>query len=703
MGILLRVLAGSAGADPAPKHVLLLFTDHGQRTNFLDVFEASLRSQEPGPITFYEAYLESPQRDDASYLQSAADTLRRKYSGLKLDVVVAAGPYALQFAMKYRDTIFPGVPIAFTGLATRQFAGQSWPGVTGLTTPVGLGETIDLALRLQPDTTTVAVIAPKEDLYWLEATHNELLRYHDRIKEVYFHGPPSRELFEKVTALPAQTIVLFHLAPPASGQPPLAGLDLIDAVAQKMPTYSAWRSLCLGHGCIGGAYGDSAKETVHVAELTARLLAGERPENIPVVNAASLTVQVDSRALQRWHIPESSLPPGSEVLFQEPSLWERGRRYFIAGAVVIALQTVLISALFWQRAQKRKADWALRRSEQKFSKSFRRSPLAVTITRLSDARYVEVNDAFEQQTGWTRQDVIGRTPFDIHLWENPDERTSMVEQLRTTGHVRDLEFRARRKDGTIITALGSAELIDVNGEPCALCVAADITERKLAEEALAGVGRKLIEAQEAERAHIARELHDDINQRVAVLAMNLHMLRQELPPSEIDTGERLDDAYEEVRTLAADIQALSHRLHSSRLEYVGLKGAVTGFCRDLSERQKLKIELRVDNLPDTLPPETSLCLYRVLQEAVHNALKYSGTGECDVSLTGTAADIQLIVRDSGAGFDPDNLKGQGLGLISMRERLRLVNGQLSIESRPRHGTTIRASVPVETRVPVLSR
>jgi PAS domain S-box-containing protein len=703
VGMLLCVLAGSASAAPAPKNVVVLFSDFGQRTNFLDLFETSLRSQVPVPITFYEAYLDSPQGGDASYLRSEADTLRRRYNGLKLDAVIAVGPSALQFAFQYRDSIFPAVPIAFTGLATRQFAGQTWPGVTGLTTPVGLGETIDLALRLQPDTTTVAVIAPREDPYWLAATHTELLRYHDRIRELYFYGPANRELFERVTALPAHTIVLFHFAPPVSGQPPLAGLDLIDAVAAKMPTYSAWRSLCLGHGCIGGAYGDSAKEIVHSAELTARLLAGVRAESIPVVNAASLTVQVDWRALQRWHLPVSSLPPGSEVLYQEPSLWERGRRYFIAGAAVIALQTLLICALFWQRAQKRKTEGALRQSEQKFSKSFRRSPLAVTLTRLSDDRYLDVNDTFEQQTGWTRQDVIGRTPFDLHLWETPDERMSMVEQLRTTGTVRDLEFRARKKDGTIITVLGSAELIDVDGEPCALCVAADITERKLAEEALAGVGRKLIEAQEAERTHLARELHDDINQRIAVLAMNLHMLRRGLSPSEIDTGERLDNAYEQVRNLAADIQALSHRLHSSRLEYIGLERAVSGFCRELSERQKLKIELHVENLPDALPPETALCLFRVLQEAVHNALKYSGTSECDVTLTGKATDIQLVVRDSGAGFDPDNLKGQGLGLISMRERLRLLKGQLSIESRPQHGTTIRASVPVDMKVPVLSR
>jgi PAS domain S-box-containing protein len=695
LGILLCVLPGSSRAEPTPKNVLMLFTDFGQRTNFLDSFEASLRAQAPGPITFYEASLENPQGGDASYLQSQADTLRRRYSGLTFDAVIASGPSALEFALQYRETLFPGVPIAFNGLATRQFGGKTWPGVTGLTTPVGLGETIDLALRLHPDTTTVAVIAPKKDPYWLAATHTELLRYRNRVKEVYFDGPASRELFQKVTALPDRTVVLFHIAPPASGQPPLAGLDLIDAIAERMPTYSAWRSLCLGRGCIGGAYGDNTKEIVQLAAMTARLLAGERPESIPIANAASLTVQVDWRALQRWRIPESSLPEGSEVLYRELSLWQRGRGYFIAAAAVILLQSVLILALFWQRAQKRKTERALSQSEQKFSKSFRHSPLAVTITRMSDARYIDVNDTFEEQTGWTRQEVIGRTPLDICLWEDPENRVSMTERLRATGHVRDLEFRVRRKNGTVITALGSAELIDVNGEPCALSVAADITERKLAEEALAGVSRKLVEAQEAERTHIARELHDDINQRIALLAINLDLLRRALPASEIDTRREIDDAYEQVADLGTDIQALSHRLHSSKLEYLGLKAAVTGFCRELSQRESLKIQLRVENLPETLSHEISLCLFRVLQEAIHNALKYSGMGECDVSLTGTSTEIQLIVHDSGAGFDPNSVNGHGLGLTSMRERLRLVRGQLSIESRPQHGTTIRASVPVE--------
>jgi hypothetical protein len=138
--------------------------------------------------------------------------------------------------------MFPGVPIVFTAVGTRQFAGQTWPGVTGLTVPVGLGETIDLALRLEPDTYTIAVISAGIR-FWLAAT--------DKVREIDFFGPPGRELHKKVAALPPYTVVLFHLVPAPFGQPPLAGLDLMDAVAKRLPTFSAWPGLGLNHGRIG--------------------------------------------------------------------------------------------------------------------------------------------------------------------------------------------------------------------------------------------------------------------------------------------------------------------------------------------------------------------------------------------------------------------------------------------------------------------
>ncbi len=213
------------------------------------------------------------------------------------------------------------------------------------------------------------------------------------------------------------------------------------------------------------------------------------------------------------------------------------------------------------------------------------------------------------------------------------------------------------------------------------CIAQDITERKLAEEALSTVSQKLIEAQEEERTRIARELHDDIGQRLVLLAWNL--------------GSSNGNLRKQVVDLANDVQALSHQLHSPKLDYLGLAAAAAGFCKELSDRQRVEIEFHSENIPKELPKEISLCLFRVLQEALQNAIKHSGSRQFQVSLRRGASEIELTVRDSGIGFETDEaIKGPGLGLTSMQERLKLVDGKLSIDSKPQRGTTIQARVPL---------
>jgi PAS domain S-box len=712
--LLCAVPCAAATPEPAEKHVLLLFNSRAPDNLplFFGTFAPAVRARVPGLITFHVDYIDPPargvqanfsKREIDSFLASEAETFRRRYAGLKLDLVVATSPTPLEFSVQYRDKIFPGAPIVFTGLGSRQYAGTTWPaGVTGVMLPVGLRETIDLALRLEPDTENVAVISAL-DPFWIEATQQEILRYKGRVKEILLLGPASYDLFKKVVALPPHTVVLFHLASPVFGQPALAGRDLIDAVSERIPTFSAWDFLCLDHGCIGGVYADQTKLLLRTAEIASRVLLGTRPDDIPIVDGPDVQVEVDSRALSRWHIPESRLPPGSRVLYREPSLWEQGRKYFLAGIALIVVQALFIFGLFWQRARRRKAEVELGKSEQKFSKAFRHSPLAKTIARASDGCYVEVNETFELQTGWKRDEVIGRSPLDISLWVDTDQRTAFLKQLLAKGNVRDFEVRFRRKDGQIRTGLGSAELIEVEGEPCALSVIADITDRKQAEEVIAGFSGKLIDAQEAERTHIARELHDDINQRLAMVAVNLKALKQDLPGSDVKMSQRIQEACEQVAGLENDIQALSHRLHSSNLEYLGLEAATASLCTELSERQNIKIDLRCDAIPEDVPREVSLCLFRVLQEALHNAVKYSGVGAFEVTLTGSSRKIELKVHDSGVGFDAKaGSNGHGLGLTSMRERLRLVGGQFSIDSQPNQGTTVFARVPLPDQTPTAS-
>jgi signal transduction histidine kinase len=205
----------------------------------------------------------------------------------------------------------------------------------------------------------------------------------------------------------------------------------------------------------------------------------------------------------------------------------------------------------------------------------------------------------------------------------------------------------------------------------------------------------LIEAHEEERTWIARELHDDINQRVALLAVHLRALKQKLPGTEAEVSRGLEEFYERASEPGSDIQALSHRLHSSKLDYLGLVAAAKSVCKELSDEQHVEIVFRSEDVPRDLSKEVSLCLFRVLQEALQNAVKYSRARRFGVSVTATLTEIRLTVHDSGIGFDPEKVvTDNGLGLTSMKERLRLVGGRLSVESKLEQGTTIDARVPL---------
>jgi signal transduction histidine kinase len=226
----------------------------------------------------------------------------------------------------------------------------------------------------------------------------------------------------------------------------------------------------------------------------------------------------------------------------------------------------------------------------------------------------------------------------------------------------------------------------------------EVAERVLAEEALSEANRRLLEAHEEERTRVARELHDDISQRVALLAIQLDRVSLNHPASAADLKQAIEEAGRQTAELGNDIQALSHRLHSPKLEYLGLAAAIESLCGELSARHGVTIDVRSENIPRDLPPEMSLCLYRVAQEALQNATKHSGSRHVEVSLRGTATEVLLTVRDFGTGFDPqDALKGRGLGLVSMKERLNLVGGELSIESQPVLGTAIHARVALRPR------
>ena len=223
-------------------------------------------------------------------------------------------------------------------------------------------------------------------------------------------------------------------------------------------------------------------------------------------------------------------------------------------------------------------------------------------------------------------------------------------------------------------------------------LSAVIAEARHTRQSLRRMSSGLIEAQEQERARIGRELHDDINQRLGMLAVELEQLQQN--PYEVKT--RLQELRKQTIELSDDVQALSHELHASKLEYLGVAAGMNSWCREFSLRQSVEIDFR-QGVSSDLSAEIGLCLFRVLQEALHNALKHSGVKHIEVELKEVRNEIHLIVTDLGRGFDVQAaIRGQGLGLTSMRERVRLLNGNIEIRSTPMMGTTIHVRVPLES-------
>jgi signal transduction histidine kinase len=215
-------------------------------------------------------------------------------------------------------------------------------------------------------------------------------------------------------------------------------------------------------------------------------------------------------------------------------------------------------------------------------------------------------------------------------------------------------------------------------------------------ERIHDLGGRLLLAQEAERARIARELHDDVNQQVALLAIDLELLRE--GRQRPDAATLVEEACERAHAIAKSLHDLSHQLHPARLRILGLVPALSGLQRELS-RPDCVIDFSSDNVPNTLPHDITLCLFRVAQEALHNALTHGAASTVVVQLIGEPDRLVMTIVDDGVGFDVDDAWRRGLGLVSMGERLESVCGTLDIQSRPGDGTRLSISVPLAAAAP----
>jgi PAS domain S-box-containing protein len=371
--------------------------------------------------------------------------------------------------------------------------------------------------------------------------------------------------------------------------------------------------------------------------------------------------------------------------------WEGGFSMGLGAAGVVAC---LVIVMLINATELEREDMGWRESELRFRLVANTAPVMIWMSG-TDKLCNYFNDPWLHFTGRALEAELGNGWADgVH----PDDLPRCLQTYTDSFDRREpfrMQYRMRRYDGEYRWILDTGVPRFTEGKQftgyIGSCI--DVTDRKVAEESLADLERRLLDAQEEERSRIARELHDDINQRIAILGWELHSWDPSVP--EPESGAFRASVIDRLTKIGIDIQAISRRLHSSHLEYLGLGTAAEVLCNDLRKQQQVKIDFTCDGVPRNLPKDISLCLYRVMQEALQNAIKHSGAQRLAVELMGDPGEIRLAVSDDGVGFDPHGIdKRHGLGLISMRERMRMVHGEFSVTSKPGEGTTVKCSVPL---------
>ena len=520
----------------------------------------------------------------------------------------------------------------------------------------------------------------------------------------YLVGLPMADLRQEVARLSGDTIVIYLTIFRDGAGKFFIPRDALVQVAQaaNVPIYGYYDSY-LGHGIVGGFVASFEIEAANAAHLGLRILAGEKPEKMSIDKTTSCAYIFDGRQLQRWGVNEESLPPGSDVRYRDPSFWDLYRWHVIGGLSLCAVEAVLILGLLVQRARSRRAEKERKRAEERFHIAVEAAPVAM-IMHDRQGRISVVNPQVEQLFGYRREELLGQV-VEVLIPErfrpqHPGYRESFFTEpsARPMGAGRDLS--GLRRDGTEFPVEIGLSPVQTDAGLLVLAAIIDVTDQKRALEQLRvsheqqkDLTSRLLRAQELERRRLAREMHDDLTQRLAVMAIEIGKLEQQLDlPGAV--AESLHRTRDQLVKLSEDVHGLSRQLHPSILDDLGLVDALRSECAAFQQREGIAVSYQTDNVPAGLPRDTALCLYRIAQEALRNVVRHAGTGGALVSLIGHDGEVLLAVSDVGKGFDGEDTRPRpGLGLASMQERARLIGAELSILSHPGKGTTISVLVP----------
>lgn len=354
-----------------------------------------------------------------------------------------------------------------------------------------------------------------------------------------------------------------------------------------------------------------------------------------------------------------------------------------------------------------RAQLALRESEARYEAAFRLSPFRLTINRLDDGRFIEVNDAFLRDLRQSREQVIGRTSVELGLWADPSMRERYVRRLKREKTIVELEFSGYERDGRREITQLSSTLVELQGVECVLSIAHDVTERRHSESELEASRQQLRalasrqqQAREDERRSIAREIHDELGQVLTGIKLDVAWAHSHHPAEPAHSRNRLADALERITGAMDVVRRIATELRPAVLDDLGLVAALEWQAQQFARLTQVRTTV---DLPPTDPVMSSAArttVFRIVQEALTNVARHAGATAVHLELHAEKDKLHVAIRDDGRGITPAELADQrSLGLLGLRERAMAAGGTLSVRTRARRGTEVVLILPGTNQEP----
>lgn len=702
-----------------------------------------------GAENLYVEYMDTKRFYWDSYLVQLSEVYRQKYGPYRPDLVLVTDNNAFDFMRRFGNRLFPGVPVVFCGVNyAREEDLRDHPNFAGVSEEGDLKTNLDLALRLAPGTRYI--YAPNDSTETGQVVAERLMALAPAYPDVTFiriEGHPMAEMLNRLQNLPPRSLIFFtFFSRDVSGQffEYQRSMRLV-ADATAVPIFGAW-DFNLGHGLVGGALTSGVENGEAAARIALRVLAGEKPADIPLQRNAPSKLRFDYDVLARHRIPLSSLPSGSEVINLPQSIFFRYRTVLLgsAGTVVFLVTVIAIlianisrrkraeedllryqdqleeqvrersaqlqtvnDKLQQDLVEREKAERALRTSQELLNKTFASLRDALLIVDASNRTVLDCNPATRDLFGYEREELIGRSTRCLHVDDASYERLELqaLAAFEGKGFLYLATFRMTRKSGEAFDC--ELAMMPLYGESRRLtswvAVIRDITEQRQTEAKLDLTRRKLRALtaeltllEERERRGIAAQLHDQLG---AVLAMGKVKLAALL---RAHAGTPVAAPLEEIHGLVGEAvnetRSLTWELSPPILYQLGLSAAIEWLCEETENRSGFQVRFTQEGEPVRLSDELRFLLFSAVRELLLNVVKHAEARQVKVTLRWTELAVGIQVVDDGKGFDlaeTESLRDarKSFGLFNIQERVADLDGEVEITSAPAAGTAVSLVLP----------